>query len=128
MQSTTDSASRGRWCCRAGPGRRTPRRITASCRRAPLVEQIIVSTATDLGAPADHQGAGLVNALKAVQLAESIDSASPQGSTLLVNKTSLNATVNAGQSQTFSIGVTNEGSASQTVTPTVSGRPTDGVQ
>lgn len=91
---------------------------------APLVEQIIVSTATDLGAPADHQGAGLVNALKAVQLAESIGNARPQGSTLLVSKTSLNATVNAGQSHTFSIGVTNEGSTSQTVTPTVSGRST----
>ena len=61
-----------------------------------LVERIIVSTATDLGAPADHQGAGLVNTLKAVQLAESINSNSPQGSTLLVDKTSLNATVNAG--------------------------------
>jgi hypothetical protein len=91
---------------------------------APLVEQIIVSTATDLGAPADHQGAGLVNALKAVRLAESINSASPQGSSLLVSKTSLNATVNAGQAKTFSIGVTNEGGAPQTVTPSVSGRPT----
>ena len=89
-----------------------------------LVEQIIVSSATDLGAPADHQGAGLVNTLKAVQLAESINSSSPQGSTLLVNKTSLNATVNAGQAQTFSVGVTNEGTGSQTVTPTVSGNPT----
>jgi hypothetical protein len=88
-----------------------------------LVERILVSTATDLGAPADHQGAGLVNALKAVQLAESVDSTSPQGSTLLVNQTSLNATVNAGQSHTFSVGVTNEGRASQTVTPTVSGNP-----
>jgi hypothetical protein len=91
---------------------------------APLVEQIIVSTATDLGAPADHQGAGLVNALKAVRLAESVGGASPHGSTLLVSKPSLDATVNAGQAKTFSIGVTNEGSAPQTVTPTVSGRPT----
>jgi hypothetical protein len=89
-----------------------------------LVEHIIVSTATDLGAPADHQGAGLVNTLKAVQLAESVSSGSPHGSTLLVNKTSLNATVNAGQSHTFSVGVTNEGTGSQTVTPTVSGNPT----
>ena len=33
-----------------------------------LVERIIVSSATDLGAPAARQGAGLVNTLKAVQL------------------------------------------------------------
>jgi subtilisin family serine protease len=89
-----------------------------------LVEHIIVSTATDLGAPADHQGAGLVNTLKAVQLAESINSSSPQGSTLLLDKTSLDATVNAGQTASFSVGVTNEGTGSQTVTPTVSGNPT----
>ncbi|MGZ6662248.1 MAG: S8 family serine peptidase, partial [Solirubrobacteraceae bacterium] len=48
-----------------------------------LVKQIIVSTAQDLGAPADRQGAGLVNTLKAVQLAESINGGSPQGNTLL---------------------------------------------
>jgi hypothetical protein len=89
-----------------------------------LVDQIIVSTATDLGAPADHQGAGLVNTLKAVQLAESINGGTPAGNTLLVNKTSLNATVNAGQQATFSVGVTNEGTGSQTVTPTVTGRST----
>jgi len=89
-----------------------------------LVEQIIVSSATDLGAPADHQGAGLVNTLKAVQLAQSVNGGSPQGSTLLVNHTSLNATVNAGQSHTFSVSVTNEGTGSQTVTPTLSGLPT----
>ena len=88
-----------------------------------LVERIIVSTATDLGAPADHQGAGLVNTLKAVQLAESING-SPQGSTLLVDKTGLDATVNAGQTATFSVTVTNEGTGTQTVTPAVSGRPT----
>lgn len=76
------------------------------------------------GASADHQGAGLVNTLKAVQLAESISTPSPQGSTLLLNTTALNATVNAGQPATMSVGVTNEGSAPQTVTPTVSGRPT----
>jgi len=91
---------------------------------APLVERIIVSTATDLGAPADHQGAGLVNALKAVQLAESINNTHRQGSTLLVNTRGLSATVNAGQSHTFSVKVTNEGHAAQTVTPTVSGNPT----
>jgi hypothetical protein len=91
---------------------------------APLVEQIITSTATDLGAPADHQGAGLVNALKAVKLAESINSSSPKGRTLLVNQSQLGATLNAGQTHTFSVGVTNEAGVHQTVTPTVSGRPT----
>lgn len=89
-----------------------------------LVKQIIVSTATDLGAPADHQGAGLVNTLKAVQLAESINTGSRQGSTLLVHQPALSATVDAGQSHVFSVDVTNEASGSQTVTPTLSGRPT----
>src|SRR5262249_30895376 len=89
-----------------------------------LVERVIVSTATDLGAPADHQGAGLVNALKAVQLALSIGASSRRGSTLLVSKTSLKATVMAGKRATFSVGVTNEGTGSQKVTPTMSGRPT----
>jgi len=65
-----------------------------------------------------------VNTLKAVQLAQSINSNSPQGSTLLASKTSLTATVNAGQPATFSVSVTNEGTGSQTVTPTVTGRPT----
>src|SRR5262249_2282213 len=89
-----------------------------------LVERIIVSTATDLGAPADHQGAGLVNALKAVQLALSIGASGRRGSTLLVSKTSLNATVDAGKTATFSVSVTNEGTKSRTVTPTMSGHPT----
>jgi len=89
-----------------------------------LVERIIVSTATDLDAPADHQGAGLVNTLKAVRLAESINTSSPQGSTLLLDKTSLDATTSAGQPANMNVTVTNEGSGSQTVTPTVSGNPT----
>lgn len=88
-----------------------------------LVKRIIVSTATDLGAPAEHQGAGLVNALKAVQLAESIGAA-PQGNTLLVGEPALSATLNPGHSQDFHVKVTNEGGSARTVTPTVSGRPT----
>jgi len=72
---------------------------------------------------ADEQGAGLVNALKAVRLAESVNGASPQGSTLLVDKTGLNATVNAGQSTRSDRGH-QRGQLLQTVTPTVSGNPT----
>ncbi len=89
-----------------------------------LVKQIIVSTAQDLGAPADHQGAGLVNTLKAVQLAESINGGSTQGNTLLVRQTALSGTVDAGQTQDFHVNVTNEGASLQTVTPSISGLPT----
>jgi hypothetical protein len=88
-----------------------------------LVKQIIVSTATDLGAPAEHQGAGLVNALEAVQLAESIGGR-PQGDTLLVSRAALSATMSPGQNQSFVVKVTNEGGSARTVTPAVVGRPT----
>jgi hypothetical protein len=88
------------------------------------VQKIIVSTATDLGAPADRQGAGLVNTLKAVQLAMSIDGGQNTGKALVVDDPALNATVDAGSSHTFTERVTNEGAAAQTVTPTVVGRPT----
>ncbi|MBV8527018.1 MAG: S8 family serine peptidase, partial [Candidatus Dormibacteraeota bacterium] len=88
-----------------------------------LVKQIIVSSAQDLGAPADHQGAGLVNSLKAVQLAMSIHDAngvpSRVGNTLLSNATSLIATGEPDAHQTFNVGVTNESSASQIVSPSV---------
>jgi subtilisin family serine protease len=89
-----------------------------------LVERIIVSTADDLGAPADHQGAGLVNTLKAVQLAQSIGTGGGQGNTLLVDRPQLSATLDADQSRTFRVGVTNEASQPQTITPSLSGLPT----
>ena len=89
-----------------------------------LVKQIIVSSAQDLGAPADRQGAGLVNTLKAVQLAESIDDGTPTGNALFVRQSSLNATVNAGQAAQFNVNVTNEGAGAQTVSPNLIGRPT----
>ncbi len=89
-----------------------------------LVKQIIVSTATDLGAPADRQGAGLVNTLKAVQLAESINGGKPQGNTLFVHQPALRGTVVSGQSEQFNVDVTNEGGSAQTVSPSASGLPT----
>ncbi|MGH7883564.1 MAG: S8 family serine peptidase, partial [Candidatus Dormibacteraceae bacterium] len=88
-----------------------------------LVKQIIVSSAADLGAPADHQGAGLVNALKAVQLAEAIDdghgSPAAQGSGLLLDQTSLISVKPVGLRPTYKLGVTNQGSKPQTIRPTL---------
>jgi hypothetical protein len=86
-----------------------------------LVKQILVSTATDLGAPATEQGAGLLNSYKAVQLAESIHTAdgSPAatGSTLLTDATQFNAVGTPGHAENFKVSVTNTGTSTQTITP-----------
>ncbi len=84
-----------------------------------LVKQILVSTATDLGAPATEQGAGLLNTYQAVELAESIHttdgSPTPVGETLLKSANSLNAVATPGAKQTFSVSITNTGADSQVV-------------
>jgi hypothetical protein len=92
-----------------------------------LVKQIIMSTATSLGAPADEQGAGLVNAYHAVQLAESVGLSHGTGSTLLTDVSSVspaNPTPRQGQINglgapgtpvTATVDVTNTGSSTQTV-------------
>jgi hypothetical protein len=97
-------------------------------RPAPaLVKQIIMSTATNLGAPADEQGAGLVNAYQAVKLAESIGLSHHTGSTLLTSVTSvspanptprqgqINGLGNPGTPVRATVTVTNTGSGRQTV-------------
>jgi hypothetical protein len=80
-----------------------------------LVKQILTSTATDLGAPASEQGAGLLNSYKAVELAESIHTASPIGSTLLLSTSQLSATGAAGSSASWPVTITNTGSSPQVV-------------
>ena len=97
-----------------------------------VVKQIIMSSASDLGAPGDEQGAGLLNAYQAVQLAESYAMPSAAtGDTLLTNVTSvsgLNAASaldhrqgqidiqdNPGSAETGTFSVTNTGATSQTV-------------
>ncbi|HWF81093.1 MAG TPA: hypothetical protein VN695_10960 [Streptosporangiaceae bacterium] len=84
-----------------------------------LVKQILVSTASDLGAPANEQGAGLLNTYRAVQLAESIStsdgSPAPTGATLLKSSGQLNAIGRPGSNRHFDVTITNTGASSQTV-------------
>jgi hypothetical protein len=92
-----------------------------------LVKQIVMSTATNLGAPAYEQGAGLVNAYKAVQLAESFGLTHRTGSTLLASVANvspasssprqgqINATGFPGTPVTATVDVTNTGATGQVV-------------
>ena len=86
-----------------------------------LVKQIIMSTATDLNAPSSEQGAGLINALEAVEVALSVDDANghpkAHGHGLLANSTSVRlvAAPNMHESQTFKI--TNVGTTTRHLTP-----------
>jgi Subtilase family len=84
-----------------------------------LVKQILVSTATDLGAPATEQGAGLLNSYKAVELAESVRTSAgsprPVGDTLLLSSTQLNAAGAAGRVRKWPVTITNTGSTRQVV-------------
>ena len=86
------------------------------------VKQIIMSAASDVHAAGQDQGAGLLNAYKAVQLAESVGSGH-HGSTLLTKVSSpagsrpgqIDVQAGAGTTTTTHISVTNEGTSTQTV-------------
>jgi len=84
-----------------------------------LVKQILLSTATDLGAPATEQGAGLLDSYAAVQLAESIDTSDgtlrPVGGGLLLSTSQLNAVGAVGSSQSWPVTITNTGKLPQAV-------------
>jgi len=85
-----------------------------------LVKQILTSTATDLGAPAQEQGSGIINSYKAVQLAQSIHGGHPVGQTLLFSRTQLNAIGSPGSTHNWPVTVTNTGAFPQLIA--VSGR------
>ena len=80
-----------------------------------LIKQILVSTATDLGAPAFEQGAGLLNSYKAVKLAESIGLSHPTGPALTTSSAQLNGVGAPGQAQHWQFTVSNPGNTTQTV-------------
>jgi Subtilase family len=73
-----------------------------------LVKQILVSTATDIDAPAEQQGAGLLNIGAAVKLAESINHASgtPKGG-LLISPNQINITQYPGTHTARLVSITN---------------------
>ena len=77
-----------------------------------LVKQILVSTATDIDAPATQQGAGLLNVLAAVKLARSIASPSAASTgNVLVGPTQINVVQDPGDSTTRLIKLSNPGSS-----------------
>ena len=85
----------------------------------PLIKQILLSTTTDLGAPASDQGAGLLNSYKAVELAESISTGdgtpTPVGATLLTSTNQLNAVGLPGEFKSWAVTVTNTGAQTQNI-------------
>ena len=84
-----------------------------------LVKQIIMSTATDLSAPPFEQGAGIINALAAVNAALSVDQRKfpNTGTSLLYSPTSASIDAEPNAPQTVSVAVTNTGSVKQHLEP-----------
>ena len=84
------------------------------------IKQIITSTADDIGAPAEQQGAGEIDAYKATIAAESYkapaSAPTPQGDTLLFSQSQFNAVDNPSTPETFTDTVTNNGNRTQTLT------------
>ncbi len=82
-----------------------------------LVKRIIVSTATDIKAPAEQQGAGLINAYRAARAAASYPGATKAatGHAVLDSATQFTATGQPGSSHQFSETLTNDGSGPVTV-------------
>jgi hypothetical protein len=78
-----------------------------------VVKQIIVSTAQNIDAPADQQGAGLIDAYQAVLAARSYHggTAKPSGHSILDSPTQLNAVGQAGTTEHFAETLTNDGAA-----------------
>jgi hypothetical protein len=96
------------------------------------VKQLIMSTATDLNAPSFEQGAGLINALAAVNAALSINDENGhpknRGESLLAAPSSAQIIAQPNHPESLSFTITNEGTTPQHLTPTFEtlGSPTSG--
>ncbi|MGO9935036.1 MAG: S8 family serine peptidase [Steroidobacteraceae bacterium] len=88
-----------------------------------LVKHIIMSTATDLFAPSSEQGAGLIDALAAVNVALSVvdGNGKPkfQSGGILANPTSARVISEPGTRESQSFSITNTGSTRQHLTPSL---------
>ncbi|MBV9050104.1 MAG: S8 family serine peptidase, partial [Solirubrobacterales bacterium] len=84
-----------------------------------VVKQIIDSTTDDIGSPADQQGAGLIDAYKAVLAAESYrtptSTPNPAGQTVLASPNQLNRVDQPGTPERLTDTITNNGSSTQTI-------------
>jgi hypothetical protein len=73
-----------------------------------VVKQVLLSTATDIDAPADMQGAGLLNVRAAVQLASTIGAKNGSGSGgLALDTDQVDVTQNPRKTSTHAVSVTN---------------------
>jgi hypothetical protein len=80
-----------------------------------VVKQIIVSTAANINAPADEQGAGKIDAYQAVLAAASYHVSKPRGHAILESATQLNAVGQPGTTEHFAETLTNDGAGAVTV-------------
>ena len=84
-----------------------------------LVKQLIMSTARDIDTRGDDQGAGIVDAFRAVQAARSYGNSTKIGDGLLYSTNAINVVSNVDHSSTTDVTVTNDGANSQTLAPSV---------
>ena len=89
-----------------------------------LVKQIIMSTAADIGAPPLEQGAGLINALAAVNAALSVQDGNGRptkavGDSLLNTPAWASVSGEPGTAQQLSFTITNTGATTQHLAPTL---------
>ena len=83
------------------------------------VKRIIMSSADDISAPGDEQGAGLVDAQRAVQTALAYKAASTATGGLVYSPNSIALTGQPGAAESVPVTVTNTRSSAQRVTPSV---------